>query len=192
MILRDNISGFSVSWDKVLKIDIVTLKRYLSPGAYKDLDVFVEQLPMRAGQGLIIAGVAAWLMAGLAITYVTMQANHIMQLRADILKAEALKPTVPVINRAAADGKSVDEFAKKLAELYKQLSVSARGNRIELRAATTDKYGAFREAVGHAFNGGPGWRLSVDEMCVGRECEGNQGLYGTFSVFRLQVDKPTG
>lgn len=174
-----------------MKLDSVTLKRYLSPHAYKDLDTFVEQLPMRAGHGIIIAGVAAWLAAGLAITYVTMQANHVMALRADILKAEALKPSVPVINRAPVALTEIEAFTKKLASLYPQISVSYNGNKINLRGPLTDKYGAFREAAGHAFNGGKGWRMSVDSMCVGRECEGAQ-LDGTFSVYRLQVDKPTG
>lgn len=175
-----------------MKIDAVTLKRYLSPGAYKDLDVFVEQLPLRAGQGVIIAGVAAWLFAGLAITYVTMQANHIMSLRADILKAEALKPTVPIINQTPVENAEIDAFVKKMAELYPQLLFNGNGNRIEIRAQSTDKYGAFREAVGHAFNGGKGWRLKIEEMCVGRECENNLGLMGAFTVHRLRVDKPAG
>lgn len=174
-----------------MKFDKVTLKRLLSPHAYKDLDTFVEQLPMRAGQGIIIAGVVAWIAAGLAITYVTMQANHIMGLRADILKAEALKPTVPVISKIAVPAADIDLFGKKLAELYPQLTIAANEGRIEVRSAQTDKYGAFREAVGHAFNGGIGWRLATESLCVGRECKPAQ-LNGVFTVNRLRVDKPAG
>jgi hypothetical protein len=175
-----------------LKLDVVTLKRYFSPNAYKDLDVFLEQLPMRVGKAMIIAGVIAWLAAGLSIVYVTMQANHVMGLRADILKAEALKPTVPVITQTPVESAEVDAFAKKLAELYPQLTIISSGNRIEMRTQSTDKYGAFREAIGHAFNGGKGWRLAVESMCVGRECKGGTGLEGAFTVHRLRVDKPTG
>lgn len=174
-----------------MKLDTVTLKRLLSPHAYKDLDSFVEQLPMRAGQGIIIAGVAAWIAAGLAITYVTMQANHIMELRADILKAEALKPTVPVISKVNVPMAEIDALGKKLADLYPQVTVNASAGHIEINGVSTDKYGAFREAVGHAFNGGTGWRLSTQSLCVGRECKGPQ-LQGVFNVYRLQVDKPTG
>jgi hypothetical protein len=175
-----------------LKIDTTTIKRYLSPNAYRDLDTFLEELPMRAGQSIIIAGVAAWLMAGMAVVFVTMQANHIMGLRADILKAEALKPTVPIISKVPVDGEEVATFVKKLGELYPQVNVSSTTNRIEIRGASTDKYGAFREAVGHAFNGGKDWRLNVEELCVGRECKNNLGLFGAFSVNRLRVDKPAG
>jgi hypothetical protein len=175
-----------------LKFDAATLKRYLSPGAYKDLDVFIEQMPLRAGHGIIIAGVAAWLIAGCCVVYVSMQANHIMSLRADILKAETLKPTVPVINKTPVDAAEVTAFGKTLISLYPQLQFTTNNNRIEMRAQSTDKYGAFREAVGHAFNGGQGWRLNTEEMCVGRECKANLGIYGAFTVYRLRVDKPGG
>ena len=174
-----------------MKIDAVMLKRYLSPNAYKDLDSFIEQLPVRAGKGIIIAGVCAWIAAGLAVLYVTMQANHIMALRADILKAESLKPTVPVISKIAVDQAEIKAFATRLTELYPQIAITAQGSRIEIRGTSTDKYGAFREAVGHMFNGGKGWRVTVEQMCVGRECANNLKLFGAFTINRLRVDKPT-
>ncbi|MCB1538438.1 MAG: hypothetical protein H6865_04530 [Rhodospirillales bacterium] len=175
-----------------MKFDKDTIKRYLSPNAYKDLDVFLEQLPMRAGQGIIIAGVAAWLAAGCCVVYVTMQASNILHLRADILKAESLTPTVPVITKVPVPGTEVEDFTKKLSDLYPQINFVGQANRIEMRSADTAKYGAFREAVGHAFNGGRGWRLQVESLCVGRECKNNLGLFGAFSVNRLRVDKPAG
>lgn len=175
-----------------MKFDAVTLKRYLSPHAYKDLDVFLEQLPVRAGQAVIIAGVAAWVMAGLSVTYVSMQIHKIMELRADILKAESLKPTVPIIAKIPIEGTEVEVFSKKLAELYPQITVLGAGSRLEIRAPTTDKYGAFREATGHAFNGGKGWRLGIENLCVGRECKAGGVVSGAFNVYRLRVDKPSG
>ena len=173
-----------------MKFDVASIKRYVSPHAYKDLDVFIEQLPMRAGKTLLIAGLSAWVIAGLSIVYVVMQANSIMALRADILKAEALKPTVPIISKLPADAAEVADFAKKLGELYPQLTILGAGNRVEIRTFKTDMYGAFREAVGHAFNGGIGWRLDVEGLCVGRECPNNTALYGAFTINRLRVDKP--
>lgn len=174
-----------------MKLDLTLIKRYASPHAYKDLDVFIEQLPMRAGHGVIIAGVVAWVLAGLAIMYVVMQANHVMSLRADILKAESLKPTVPVISKVAVEGSETQAFTTMLAEFYPQLSISGNGNRIEIRSSKTEMYGAFREAVGHIFNGGKEWRPSVEELCVGRECKNNAALHGVFTINRLRVDKPT-
>lgn len=147
---------------------------------------------MRAGKSLIIAGAVAWLIAGVCVMYVTMQANHIMALRADILKAEALKPTVPIINKVPVESSEVEPFAKKLSELYPQLTVTGTGNTISFSAPATDKYGAFREAVGHAFNGGKGWRLSIQSFCVGRECKTPAGLSGVFTIHRLRVDKAAG
>jgi hypothetical protein len=175
-----------------LKIDAATIKRLMSPHAYKNLDVFVEQMPMRAGKTAVVAGIASLVLACLAITYVVVQANNIMTLRADILKAESLKPTVPVINKAPVADTEVADFVKRIAELYPQVDFVTQGNRIEMRAPNTDKYGAFREAVGHAFNGGQGWRLQVEALCVGRECKNNTQVFGAFTIHRLRVDKASG
>lgn len=147
---------------------------------------------MRAGQAAVIAGAVCLLFAALSVTYVVMQANNIMSLRADILKAEALKPTVPVINKAPVVDAEVAAFVKKIEGLYSQVSFAANGARVEMRASNVDKYGAFRESVGHLFNGGKGWRITVEEMCVGRECKNNTPVFGAFTVHTLRVDKPAG
>ncbi len=175
-----------------MKFDTATLKRFLSPHAYKNLDVFVEQMPLRAGQAAVIAGIASLVLACLSVTYVVMQANNIMALRADILKAEALKPTVPVINKAPVADAEVANFIKKIEELYPQINMIPVASRVEIRSSAIDKYGAFREAVGHMFNGGKGWRITVEEMCVGRECKNNTPIFGAFTVHMLRVDKPAG
>lgn len=168
------------------------IQRFLSPNAYKDLDAFLEKLPSRAGHGLVIAGGIAWAVAGFAVLYAVMQANHVMGLRADILKAEALKPTVPIISRRPVEAAQVAQFTEKLNEFYPQLNLRAQGSAIDIRATRTDMYGAFREAVGHLFNGGQGWRVEVDSLCVGRECPFNTGVQGVFTINRMRVEKPAG
>lgn len=173
--------------------DFDQVKRYLSPNAYKDLDVFMEKLPARAGHGLIIAGAIAWGIAGMAVLYATMQINHVMGLRADILKAEALKPTVPVIVTAPVDSEQVKVFAQRLADLYPQLTIVTRGSIIDISSPKVEAYGAFREAVGHLFNGGDGWRANVENMCMGRECgTGGVPLKGSFQINKLNVEMPKG
>lgn len=173
--------------------DLDQIKRFLSPNAYKDLDTFLEKLPARAGHGLIIAGAIAWGVAGMAVLYATMQINHVMSLRADILKAEALKPSVPVIVTQPVDGTQVTALAKRLADIYPQLTVVSRGNVVEISSPRVEAYGAFREAVGHLFNGGDGWRANVESMCMGRECaNGGIPLKGAFPINRLNVEMPSG
>ncbi len=175
-----------------LKIDMATIKRLTSPHAYKNLDVFVEQLPLRAGYAAVAAGAICLVLACLSITYAVLQANNIMTLRADILKAEALKPTVPVITKAPVEDAQVQAFIKKMKDFYPQMDITGSGARIELRSSEISKYGAFREAVGHMFNGGKGWRVAVENMCVGRECKNATTVHGVFTVHMLRVDKPTG
>jgi len=171
---------------------MATIKRYTSPHAYRNLDAFVEQLPVRASYAAVAAGAASLVLACLAVTYVVIQANTIMTLRADILKAEALKPTVPVINKVAVDNAEVQNFVKKIKDFYPQLNFATSGGRIDVTSPAVDKYGAFREVVGHLFNGGKGWRVAVESMCVGRECKNNMPIQGSFSIHRLRVDKPAG
>lgn len=177
-----------------MKFDAAAVRRLLSPNAYRDLDSFIESMPLRAGYASVVAGIVCLVVACLAVTYMSVQAGDLMRLRADILKAEALKPTVPVITKVPVDDQEVADFIKKMSDFYPQLTVTSRaGGHIEIRSKTTDKYGAFREAVGHAFNGGKGWRLSVDALCVGRECKNNNdALYGSFTVYRFRVAKPEG
>ncbi|MBU6236071.1 MAG: hypothetical protein KGQ41_09515 [Alphaproteobacteria bacterium] len=162
----------------------------MSPHAYKNLDVFVEQIPLRAGYAAVGAGAICLLLACLSITYAVLQANNVMTLRADILKAEALKPTVPVINKVPVADTDAQAFAKRLKDFYPQLEVNSSGARIEMRSGQIDKYGAFREAVGNVFNGGKGWRITVESMCVGRECKNNTPIFGAFTIHTLRVDKP--
>jgi hypothetical protein len=176
-----------------LKIDIETVKRLMSPNTYKNLNGFLEEMPLRAGYAGLIAGVVSLLLACVSVMYVVVQAGGLMQLRADILKAEALKPTVPVIKKTPVGDDEIAAFVKKMTELYPQIAVtSPSSGNIEIRSKTTDKYGAFREAVGHLFNGGKGWRADVNALCVGRECKNNNdAVYGSFKIHRLRVDKPT-
>lgn len=173
-----------------MKFDSAALKRLMSPHAYKNLDAFVEQIPLRAGYAAVAAGAASLVLACLSITYVVIQANNIMSLRADILKAEALKPTVPVITKVPVADTEIQAFSKRIKEFYTQLDVVSSGSRVELRSSQVDRYGAFREAVGHLFNGGKGWRIGIESLCVGRECKNKIPLQGAFSVHTLRVDKP--
>ena len=51
--------------------DMNTIKRLTNPQAVKDLDKFLDALPLNVGYNALIAAGFTWLLAGLAILFAT-------------------------------------------------------------------------------------------------------------------------
>jgi hypothetical protein len=100
-----------------------------------------------------------------------------------------LKPYVPVIKDVAVSGDEVKEFVGKMSEIYKALSIKLSGPAIVITADNTASFGQFREAIGHVQNGGSGWRVNIDHLCVGRECD-KLPLAVSLKINKVSVDKP--
>lgn len=165
------------------------LNKYLSPQGMNDANRFLEQMPMRAGYGVLIAGGVVWLLAGLAVVYATTVAKDVAEIRADLMKSEALKPVVPKIVKTPVPAQQVNDFIEKIDPLYKDVSIKSPGaGRISVKASNGLYFGAFREAINHAYNGGQRWRLSLQSLCVGRECKGSF-LSGEFAVNTLKIQR---
>lgn len=172
-----------------MKFDIGQIKKLLSPHAYKDMDSFVREMPMRAGQTILIAGGVVWMIAAAGFVFTTVESEKIAKLRADVFKAEALKPVVPTIVNRPVDAEALKEFALVANQQYPNVEISTSAEKITLKATDLQSYWSWREAVGHVFNGGAGWRLSIDSLCAGRECK-DGALNATFSVNTLEVQQP--
>lgn len=164
------------------------INKYLSPQGINDFNLFLEQMPMRAGYGILIASGVVWLMAGIAVVYATTIAKDVASIRAELIKSEALKPVVPTIISTPVAASEVGGFVKKIAPLYKDVSLTHSGSAIIISSGSGRYFGAFRETINHAYNGGQGWRLSLESLCVGRECKGNF-LSGQFGVNKLKVQR---
>lgn len=149
-----------------------TINKYLSPQGMNDMNLFLEQMPMRAGYGVLIAGGVVWLIAGLAVVYATTVAKDVAGIRAELIKSEALKPVVPKLVKTPVPANQVTRFVERVNPLYKDVTINGSGGNIKVGASSGRYFGAFREAINHAYNGGQRWRLSLESLCVGRECEG--------------------
>ncbi len=171
------------------KFDWRVLQRYLSPQATEDLNRFLEQLPQRVGQTVLIAAGIAWASAGAIGLFTTIQAKELTTMRMELKNAKALQPIVPKIKDVAVDQNEVKSFSESLTRIYPGLSVKQQGAAIFITASTTANFGQFREAIGHVQNGGSGWRVSVDKLCVGRECKQSQ-LAALLKINKVSVDKP--
>lgn len=171
----------SVNW--------ASLKKLASPQVSEDLNAFLEKLPQHVGQTMLIIVGVVWACAGGLGLYTTMQLKSLTELRADLQEAQALKPIVPVIKDVPVAPQEVKEFVKKVTGIYKGLEIKDQGSSIVITADSTAQFGMFREAVGHIQNGGSGWRVNIDRLCVGRECD-RKPLAAALKINKVSVDKP--
>lgn len=170
------------------KIDMAILKKAMDPKAAGDLNDFIEKLPQNAGQTVLIAAGIAWAMAGALGLYASVQATSLTELRADLMEAEALTPIVPRIQDVPIATEEVTAFSEEAKKAYPNLSFSVSGSTIIITSSSTSDFGMFREAVGHMQNGGSGWRVSLDKLCVGRECDKTHKLAVALRVNKVSVE----
>lgn len=174
---------------KLQKFDWRSLKKYTSPQASDDLNKFLEKLPANAGQTLLIIAAVAWGVAGILGLYVTVQIQQLTEMRAELQEAEALQPVVPTISDVAISSGEVSKFVESVENIYGGLELRASGSAVSLQAKSTGNFGQWREAIGHVQNGGSGWRVNVDHLCVGRECKPNP-LSATLKINKVSVQNP--
>ncbi len=171
-------------------LDLTFLKKLADPKLSGDLNAFLEKLPHNAGQTVLLAAGIAWAMAGALGLFTTIQVKQMTELRAKLKETQALKPTVPVIKDVAVDSAEVASFSKELKDIYKNLDITQSESSITITSNSTANFGQFREAVGHVQNGGVGWRVTLDKLCVGRECDNNQKLGAVLRVNKVSVESP--
>lgn len=166
-----------------------SVQKYLQPQAAEDLNVFLERLPQTAGNSILIAAAIAWTAAAALGLYTFVQTQQMIELRAKLKDTAALQPLVPKITDVAVKADEVTKFAKELSEIYRGLSIKSQGSTIQISAADTARFAEFREAIGHVQNGGSGWRVSVERLCVGRECD-REKLAALLKINKVSVDRP--
>lgn len=178
-----------INLNDLKSFDWRSLKKYTSPQVSEDLNAFLEKLPQHSGQTMLIIAGVAWAAAGAIGLYTTVQMQQMTEFRAKLQEAQALQPIVPAIRDVPVNAKEVAEFVDKIKLIYTALSIKASGASILVTADSTASFGQFREAIGHIQNGGSGWRVSIDRLCVGRECE-RVPLAAALKINKVSVNKP--
>ena len=166
-----------------------SLQKYTSPQAAGDFNAFLEKLPGNVGQSMLLMAGVAWAAAGAMGIFTTLQLKELTTLRTSLQSADAMKPSVPVIKDVPLPPKDISDFVDKMNGIYEGLSIKATGSTIVITATDTAAFGQFREAIGHIQNGGSGWRVTIDRLCVGRECD-KQPLAASLKINKVSVDKP--
>lgn len=167
------------------------LKKLASPHAADDLNKFLEKMPVNVGQTMLIIAAVAWASAAGLGLFVTVQLQQLTELSAKLDDAEALKPIVPTITNEAINAAEVKAFVDSIKDVYRDITIRDNGSTIVLTSTSTANFGQWREAVGHVQNGGSGWRVNVERLCVGRECE-REPLAAALTINKVSVKNPNG
>lgn len=166
------------------------IQKYTSSKATGDLNRFLEKLPQNAGQAVLIAAAIAWGTAAALGLFTAIQTQQMVKLRGELKATEALKPSVPKIKNIGIAKKDVEDFVSKAKESYKGLDIRANGSTIVITGRSTSNFTEFREAIGHVQNGGNGWRVSLEKLCVGRECDKQYKVAASLKVNKVSVETP--
>ena len=166
------------------------LKKYTNAQAFGDFSAFMDKMPQLAGQTALIAAGIAWASGAAFGLFATIQAKQLTALRAHLRETEALKPWVPTIKNVPVAQADIESFVATLSTIYKGLSIKQQGASVLVTAPTTADFGQFREAVGHIPDGGQGWHVSIESLCVGRECDRDK-LMAQLSINKVSVEKPS-
>lgn len=169
--------------------DLKSLQKYLSVESVDDLKHFLEKIPQNAGQTVLIAAAIAWGMAAAAGLYTSVQTQKLTEFRTELRETEALKPSVPTIKNVTIPKEEVEKFVANAKKIYRGIDIKVNGSTIIITAQSTLNFAEFREAIGHVQNGGDEWRVSLVNLCVGRECD-KYKLAASLKVNKLSVEKP--
>lgn len=172
------------------KLDWRTLQRYTSPQAVKDFDAFLDSLPVNAGYNALIAAGIAWIIAGAAVVFTSMQVDRVSTLRTELMKVEALQPPIPQLLYIPVPKDQLDTLGKKIVATYPGVAVTAESDgKAKVSATDTDYFPQFMAAVSTLQNGGANWRVLMDDFCVGRDCTG-QSLSTTLKIEIARIGEP--
>ena len=161
----------------------------MNPQAADDLGRFLDVVPQHVGKGALIAGGVAWGFAAAIGLFTVMQVKDLTELRAKLQESEALKPIVPTLKMVPVAPDEFKRLTDDLKKTYPDLAINVSGTKITIQSKKTSDYDLFREATGHIVNGGVGWKVSVESLCVGRECKQN-ALDSAIRVEKIQIHKP--
>ncbi len=171
----------------IKNFDWRSLNKLVSPKAADDLNVFLEKIPQNTNNTLLVIIGVVWAFAASLGLYTTIKMQEFGELSVEYDKAEAMLPVVPKIQDKPVGAKEIKNFVDELQVIYKGLEIKGNKSNIIIRAKSTAQFGQFREAIGHVQNGGSGWRVNVDKLCVGKECS-QYPLAASLRINKVSVD----
>ncbi len=165
-----------------------SLSKFFSPKAMDSMNDFLEKLPQNTSKSLLIIISVIWGSAAALGLYTTVKMQEFSEILMERDEAKALLPAVPKIQDKPVTAREVQSFVDELQKIYKGLEIKGNSSSIIIRAKSTSLFGQFRESIGHVQNGGLGWRVDVEKLCVGRECK-QYPLSASLKINTVSVEK---
>ncbi len=173
---------------KFKDFDWRSLSNFLSPKVVDNVNDFLEELPQNTSKSLLIITAVIWSCAATLGLYTTVKMQEFSKISLERDEAKALLPAVPKIKNKPVTSNEVLSFVDELQKIYKGLEIKGNSSNIIIQAKSTALFGQFREAVGHVQNGGLGWRVDVERLCVGKECK-QYPLSATLKINTVSVER---
>jgi len=171
------------------KFNLASLQRYTSPQAVKDLDSFLDALPINVGTNALIAACFTFLVAGVSVWFTAQELEKVSQLHEDLTNIKALQPPVPVLKEIPVDIKTLKPAGDKIASTFSGIKVVAGAGSVKISAQDSDYFPQFLAAISYLQRSGRNWKVSVNAMCLGRDCKGPQ-LYADLKVSTITFGEP--
>ncbi|MDB5478737.1 MAG: hypothetical protein JWM96_1232 [Alphaproteobacteria bacterium] len=162
---------------------------YVSPESIKDLDRFLDNLPLRSGLNNIIAASVIWAIAGASLLFVYTRSVNIQELQKELTQAEALRPTVPLLTYTPVATEKIGPHVDKIKTVYPMLQIVQTGSDIKVIAKSTRDYALWRAAIDDIGFGGSDWNVKIKDFCAGRDCK-NGPLLANLSVQQVNISLP--
>jgi len=168
-------------------INLETLKRYTSSQAVNDFDKFLDDLPSNVGGNNLMAVFVMWVIAGFALFFAMGQSDKLLTLQKELNEVNALKPPVPVLEYKPVDKDVLDKLSEVVSDTYKGIKITVRqGGSVLITAQDIDFSPQFIASISSFQRGARNWKVSIVDMCVGRDCIGAK-LKATLSIEKVRV-----
>lgn len=173
---------------KLKKKGLNAYTKFLNPRSLDQLNAFLEKLPHNTNKTVLAVAGIVWAFAALLGLYTTIKLQEVSELSVKREEASALLPAVPRIQDKPVSAREINSFVDELQETYKGLEIKGSSSNIIVTAKSTSLFGQFREAIGHIQNGGLGWRVNVEKLCVGKECSPHP-MAASLRINKVSVEK---
>lgn len=171
------------------KIDWVALKKYTSPQAVKDLDRFLDAIPMTVGYNALMAAVFSWVLAGTAVFFTSIETGKVSKMHSDLMQVQALRPPIPVLQYVPVGSSVLKNLSDKIMATYKGVNLTPADGAVVVTAADTDFFPQFLAAISSLQRGGRNWKVRIDTLCVGTGCTGSK-LTANLKIESVRIGEP--
>lgn len=187
---QPSLTGNNPALVALKEFDWRRLQRLTDPQMMKDLDEFLDNLPQRAGKNAIIVAAVIWVIAAIGLFLLFNNTLSLRAIQKQLAIAEGTQIAVPQISYETVSPPILAPTLEKLRKIYPTLTFDIQSSgAIGVNAVNTRDFPAWRSAINDLAYGSPGWKISVQKLCAGRNCK-DQQLQASILVQDVNIHLP--